>query len=90
MYKEKISKNQSPTQDFEVLEPIQIESERLMLSIRLPEGIQKQTLNSDQLNTLSPYLENGALDAGKWAAGTVSLSLNGRLIADRIVREILL
>jgi oxygen-independent coproporphyrinogen-3 oxidase len=61
-----------------------------MLSIRLPEGIQKQTLNSDQLNTLSPYLENGALDAGKWAAGTVSLSLNGRLIADRIVREILL
>jgi oxygen-independent coproporphyrinogen-3 oxidase len=90
LYKEKISKNQSPTQDFEVLEPIQIESERLMLSIRLPEGIQKQTLNSDQLNTLSPYLENGALDAGKWAAGTVSLSLNGRLIADRIVREILL
>jgi oxygen-independent coproporphyrinogen-3 oxidase len=90
LYKSKISGNESPKLDQEILEPIQIESERLMLSIRLPSGISKDSLSSEQVKTLEPYLDSGALDLDKWGAGSVSLSLTGRLIADRIVREILL
>ena len=90
LYKSKISGNESPKLDQELLEPMQIESERLMLSIRLPSGISKDSLSSEQVKTLEPYLDNGALDLDKWGAGSVSLSLTGRLIADRIVREILL
>jgi oxygen-independent coproporphyrinogen-3 oxidase len=90
LYKSKISGNESPKLDQELLEPIQIESERLMLSIRLPSGISKDSLSSEQVKTLEPYLDSGALDLDKWGAGSVSLSLTGRLIADRIVREILL
>jgi putative oxygen-independent coproporphyrinogen III oxidase len=90
LYREKLLQNISPELDSEVLEPIQIESERLMLSIRLPEGITKDSLSSDQILSLHQYVESGALDNAKWDAGTVSLTLTGRLIADRIVREILL
>jgi oxygen-independent coproporphyrinogen-3 oxidase len=90
LYRDKLLQNISPELDSEILEPIQIESERLMLSIRLPEGITKTSLSSDQIMRLNQYLESGALDATKWDAGSVSLTLSGRLIADRIVREILL
>ncbi len=90
LYREKLQQNIPPELDSEVLEPIQIESERLMLSIRLPEGITKASLSSDQIMSLDQYLQSGALDSAKWDAGSVSLTLNGRLIADRIVREILL
>jgi oxygen-independent coproporphyrinogen-3 oxidase len=90
LYKTKITNNESPMLDQEILEPIQIESERLMLSIRLPSGVSKESLSSEQLKILQPYVESGALDLNNWSAGSVSLSLNGRLIADRIVREILL
>jgi putative oxygen-independent coproporphyrinogen III oxidase len=90
LYKTKITNNESPVLDQEILEPIQIESERLMLSIRLPSGVSKESLSNEQLKILQPYLESGALDLNNWSAGSVSLSLNGRLIADRIVREILL
>jgi len=90
IYKTKITNNESPVLDQEILEPIQIESERLMLSIRLPSGVSKESLSNEQLKILQPYVESGALDLNNWSAGSVSLSLNGRLIADRIVREILL
>jgi oxygen-independent coproporphyrinogen-3 oxidase len=90
LYKTKITNNESPVLDQEILEPIQIESERLMLSIRLPSGVSKESLSNEQLKILQPYVESGALDLNHWSTGSVSLSLNGRLIADRIVREILL
>jgi putative oxygen-independent coproporphyrinogen III oxidase len=90
LYREKLQENISPILDSEVLDSMQIESERLMLSIRLPEGVSKDSLSVDQITSLNQYLETGALNAAKWDAGSVSLTLSGRLIADRIVREILL
>ena len=85
-----MQQNISPTLDSEVLDSMQIESERLMLLIRLPEGIAKDSLSHDQIASLNPYLESGAINPTKWDAGSVSLTLSGRLIADRIVRELLL
>jgi putative oxygen-independent coproporphyrinogen III oxidase len=90
LYREKLQENISPVLDSEVLDSMQIESERLMLSIRLPDGVSKDSLSIDQITSLNQYLESGALNAAKWDAGSVSLTLSGRLIADRIVREILL
>ena len=90
LYKTRITNNESPVLDQEILEPIQVESERLMLSIRLPSGVRKDSLSTEQLKILQSYVDSGALDLKNWGAGSVSLSLSGRLIADRIVREILL
>jgi len=90
LYKERVLANQSPVADSEVLEELQIESERLMLSLRLPGGVDKQSLNELQLAELSSYVESGHLDQANWNQGRATLTLDGRLIADRILRQILL
>ena len=90
LYKERVLANQSPVADSEVLEELQIESEKLMLSLRLPSGVDKQSLNELQLADLSSYVESGHLDQANWNQGRATLTLDGRLIADRILRQILL
>ena len=90
LYKERIMKGESAVAEFENLESIQIESERLMLSIRLPSGVEKRTLNDKQILDLAGYVESGHLDQANWNLGRATLTLDGRLIADRILREILL
>jgi oxygen-independent coproporphyrinogen-3 oxidase len=90
LYKERVLANQSPVADSEVLEELQIESERLMLSLRLPSGVDKQSLNELQLAELSSYVQSGHLDQANWNQGRATLTLDGRLIADRILRQILL
>ena len=90
LYKERVLANQSPVADSEVLEELQIESERLMLSLRLPSGVDKQSLNEQQLAELSSYVKSGHLDQANWNQGRATLTLDGRLIADRILRQILL
>ena len=90
LYKEKIQSNLSPIADSEVLEKIQIASEKLMLSLRLPSGVEKESLNQDQISELSDYVESGHLDLLNWNQGRATLTLEGRLIADQILRQILL
>jgi len=90
LYKQKIQANETVILDSEVLKGSQIESERLMLSIRLPQGVAKNTLNNQQILELTDYVNSGHLDQENWNLGRATLTLDGRLIADRIVREILL
>ena len=90
LYKQKIQDNETVILDSEVLEGSQIESERLMLSIRLPQGVAKNTLNNQQILELTDYVNSGHLDQENWNLGRATLTLDGRLIADRIAREILL
>ena len=90
LYKQKIQANETVILDSEVLKGSQIESERLMLSIRLPQGVEKNTLNNQQILELTDYVNSGHLDQENWNLGRATLTLDGRLIADRIVREILL
>ena len=90
LYKERVLANQSPVADPEALDELQIESERLMLSLRLPSGLDKKSLNELQLAELSSYVQSGHLDQANWNQGRATLTLDGRLIADRILRQILL
>ena len=90
LYKQKIQASETVILDSEVLEGSQIESERLMLSIRLPQGVAKNTLNNQQILELTDYVNSGHLDQENWNLGRATLTLDGRLIADRIVRKILL
>jgi oxygen-independent coproporphyrinogen-3 oxidase len=47
-------------------------------------------LNQDQISELSDYVESGHLDLLNWNQGRATLTLEGRLIADQILRQILL
>ena len=89
-YRDRIASGVSPAQDLEILTPAEKESERIMLGIRLREGLSLQTLSEIQRNRASLFLERGSLDQAAWAAGSLILTDEGRLVADLIVREILL
>ena len=89
-YRDRLASQESPINESESLTDIEIENERVMLQIRLSSGISKSTLNKEIINRLLPFLHGGELDGACWASGDVVLTLKGRLVADRIVREILL
>jgi putative oxygen-independent coproporphyrinogen III oxidase len=89
-YKKRIDADQSPMQEAETLDAGEIESERVMLQIRMPGGISIDSLSVKQIDQIRPYLTSGHLSPTDWNTGILSLTPSGRLIADRIVREILL
>lgn len=89
-FRERLSLGQSPMQDEEILDSGQREQERILLKIRMPEGLSLVSLVDQQIQLVQPYLHSGHLDVKAWENGNLVLTRTGRLIADRIVREILL
>jgi oxygen-independent coproporphyrinogen-3 oxidase len=89
-YQDRLTTGAEPIQEREILTGEQMASERLMLEIRLKSGIAKSSLAAKQIDALESFRIGGALDPDMWAAQRVALTQSGRLIADRIVREILL
>ena len=89
-YGELINSGSAPLLDQEVLTESEKESERIMLAIRLRDGIALASLSAKQLLRAEPFRDRGALSAELWADGSLGLTLEGRLIADLIVREILM
>ena len=89
-YRERLEAKQSPIMDSEELTSEEMESERVMLEIRLPRGLEKSSLSSASLARLESYLTGGQISQEQWDQGRISLTISGRLMADRIVREILL
>ncbi len=84
-YKEKVFSKVSPIQESEILSPEQMARESIMLGIRMREGLQISLLEPHQLEILGTYRENGYIQLHE---DRVLLTPVGRLIADRIVREI--
>lgn len=82
-YKQKLFDAQSPIAESEVLTAAQKRDESLMLSIRLRDGI---TAEPETALTLERFVESGHLAK---SGQRYVLTLHGRLIADRIVREVL-
>jgi oxygen-independent coproporphyrinogen-3 oxidase len=76
--------------DSEVLKVDEKESERVMLQIRMPDGIAKNSLTAASILRLESFLTGGQISSEQWELGQISLTLSGRLMADRIVREILM
>lgn len=84
-YQEKLTSFESPMQDREVLTNSQKADEKLMLQIRLRDGIAADDLNESQLAKLQNY--QGAIER---IGDKLVLTPSGRLIADRIVRELIM
>ena len=89
-YQERIAKNESPIQEKENLTPENKADEFILLQIRRREGILHSQMSSSQISLAEKFVSSGDLDRESWAQNKVVLSKNGRLIADRIVRELVL
>jgi oxygen-independent coproporphyrinogen-3 oxidase len=89
-YQKKVMSNESPTLNEEILTAENLSDEFVMLQIRRREGIDHSRLSEIQLKAAREFLLTGHLDDLHWANGKLVLSQSGRLIADRIVRELVL
>ncbi|MBU3735046.1 MAG: coproporphyrinogen III oxidase, partial [Candidatus Planktophila sp.] len=76
---------ESPVLESEQLTAEQIKDESILLGIRMRDGLHIELLEPAQLEVLAIYRENGFVELKE---DRVILSPAGRLIADRIVREI--
>jgi oxygen-independent coproporphyrinogen-3 oxidase len=84
-YKQKVFAGEPPVLDSEQLTKEQIKDEAILLGIRMREGLAVELLEPMQMEVLAVYRENGFVELHD---DRVVLSPAGRLIADRIVREI--
>jgi oxygen-independent coproporphyrinogen-3 oxidase len=84
-YKQKVFAGESPVLESEQLTQEQIKDESILLGIRMREGLALELLKPHQMEVLAVYRENGFVELQE---DRVILSPAGRLIADRIVREI--
>ena len=75
--------------DQELLTRDEARSEEIMLQIRLATGLSLSALSESEAKSLPTFLAEGYLLPSAWENGQVVLSKTGRLMADRIVREIL-
>ena len=87
-YAERILATGDPMQAEEFLDLSQKWTEELMLRIRLSEGIEFSFFTPSQLAVVEGFLLLGFVLQDSWADQRVVLSRTGRLLADRIVREI--
>jgi oxygen-independent coproporphyrinogen-3 oxidase len=88
-YTQKVLESGNPMHDQELLTGEEARSEEIMLQIRLASGIALSSLSVKESQSLPAFLAEGYLLSSAWEHGRVVLSQSGRLIADRIVREIL-
>lgn len=89
-YQQKINAGESPVHSEEILSEENLADEYLMLQIRRREGIPHRNLKDSQVSRAAEYVDSGHLDQAEWTAQKLVLTRQGRLIADRIVRDLVL
>jgi len=89
VYQERIDSGLSPKLAGETLTLENRNDEKIMLQIRLVDGIDRNSLTSAQNANAAKYLESDHISHSHWSQGRVVLTQSGRLIADRIVRELM-
>jgi len=84
-YAERLSSGVTPEEDREVLDDDAVRTERVMLGVRLAEGMPVGELVVDP-----DLVSSGLLDAGALQSGRIVLTRSGRLLADAVVRRLLI
>ena len=85
-YKQKLFNGESPIADSEDLTAEQLRDESIMLAIRMRTGLSLSLLTDSAKENLAAYKSSGHLEL---IDGAFQLTAQGRLIADRLVREAL-
>jgi oxygen-independent coproporphyrinogen-3 oxidase len=85
-YKQKLFAGESPIADSEDLTAEQLRDESIMLAIRMRTGLALSLLTDSAKENLEAYKSSGHLEL---IDGAFQLTAQGRLIADRLVREAL-
>jgi putative oxygen-independent coproporphyrinogen III oxidase len=88
-YAARLDAGATPEAEREVIDEQTRYTEEVMLRLRLREGLALERLDESGRSAAAALTESGLLDSGEWAAGRVVLTSRGRLLADRVVRDLL-
>jgi putative oxygen-independent coproporphyrinogen III oxidase len=88
-YAGRIASGDSPAHGREVLDDETRRVERVLLELRLADGLPVAVLDEPGRKALPEHRERGLLDPAALEAGRVVLTLRGRLLADAVVRDLL-
>ncbi len=84
----RVDEGVSATADSEVLEPMDIAHEDIMLGLRLREGLSLSALGEAALTQAQQAVSEGLLDPNRFAEGMAVLTFQGRLLADGLVARL--
>ncbi|MER7946889.1 radical SAM family heme chaperone HemW [Streptomyces sp. NPDC096079] len=87
-YAAALAEGRSPGAGREILADEDRRVERILLELRLREGVELSVLKPAGLAAAGRALSDGLLDPGSYAAGRAVLTLRGRLLADAVVRDL--
>ena len=87
-YATRLSAGESPAQARELLSRADQQVEDILLRIRLSDGLPLQSLSDQGRIGAARAQRNGLLKSSNYAAGVAVLTLNGRLLADAVVRDL--
>jgi putative oxygen-independent coproporphyrinogen III oxidase len=91
-YASKISDGFSPAAGRESLDERTRLEERILLEIRISEGLAVElakSVNPDATKLIAGFIADGLIDAREAIGGILKLTLKGRLLADLVVRQLL-
>jgi oxygen-independent coproporphyrinogen-3 oxidase len=87
-YAKRLHSGETPAQAREVLSPEQRRVERVLLRIRLAEGLALQEIPASRRPEADRMRTYGLLDRDAYDDGRAVLTLRGRLLADAVVRDL--
>jgi putative oxygen-independent coproporphyrinogen III oxidase len=87
-YAQRLVGGASPGAGRELLDPDDRRVERVLLAVRLREGLPLDALAPAGAAAAGRFVDDGLLDPAAHAAGRAVLTLRGRLLADAVVREL--
>ena len=85
-YAERLALGVSPGYAREVLSPADRHVERVLLELRLADGLERSVLTASEKTRIPAAVGSGLVDH---AADRLSLTLRGRLLADGVIRDLL-
>lgn len=88
-YAGRISAGVSPAHARETLDAETRRVERVLLEVRLRDGLPVEALDEDGRAALAVQVEDGLVEPAPLEQGRVVLTLRGRLLADAVVRGLL-
>jgi oxygen-independent coproporphyrinogen-3 oxidase len=91
-YAERLVAGESPALAREILDESEKATERVLLELRLREGMSIELLKSINplvAKPISQFIADGMVNAADAIRGQLTLTLKGRLLADALVRELL-
>ena len=88
-YAERLAAGASPAHARELLDDESRRVERVLLELRLADGLPLEVLDEYGAKAARRAVDDGLADADALAEGRVALTLRGRLLADAVVRDLL-